>query len=405
VTVAARILLAISALAALLSLGACGGGGGGSGGSSPSGPVQNTQSIVVDGGPANIPNLAFASVTICAPGSSTNCQTIDHVQVDTGSSGLRIIASVLSPGLALPQQTDGNGNPLVECAQFVDGFSWGPVKLADVRIAGEQASSVPIQVIGDGSFAAIPSSCSSRGPPENSVIAFGANGLLGVGLFAQDCGSDCAQSALPGAYYSCPTSACQPVQAAIEKQLQNPVALFATDNNGVIIQLPSVSADGGLTVTGSIIFGIGTQSDNGLGGAKVLGTDPNTGTIVTVYNGQRYTNSYLDAGTSGVFFGIEAFPPCRGSAQGFYCPATTQSIAATLQGTTQTSTDVNFAVANADALFAANPSFNAFDDLAGPAGDTSTTFAWGLSFFYGRSVYTAIEQRSTPGGTGPYVAF
>jgi len=398
-----RALLAASALAALLSPAACGGGGGG-GSSSPS-PVQNTQSIVVDGGPANIPNLVFTSVTICAPGSGTNCQTIDHVQVDTGSSGLRIFASVLSPGLALPQQTDGSGNPLVECAQFVDGFSWGPVKLADVRIAGEQASSVPIQVIGDGNFAAIPSSCSSSGPPENTVIDFGANGLLGVGLFAQDCGSDCAQGALPGAYYSCPTSACQPVQIAIDKQLQNPVALFATDNNGVIVELPSVGADGALTVTGSIIFGIGTQADNGLGGATILGTDPNTGTIVTVYNGQRYANSYVDAGSSGVFFGIEAFPPCRRPDQGFYCPVATQSISAVLQGTAQTSTDVNFAVANADALFAANPSFNAFDDLAGTAGDTSTTFAWGLSFFYGRSVYTAIEQRSTPGGMGPYVAF
>jgi len=168
---AVRALLAASALAALLSLGACGGGGGGGGGdgSSSATPVENTQSIVVDGGPADIPNLAFASVTICAPGSTTNCQTIDHVQVDTGSSGLRIIASVLSPGLALPQQTDANGNPLVACAQFVDGFSWGPVKIADVRVAGEQANSVPIQVIGDGSFAAIPASCSSSGPPENTV--------------------------------------------------------------------------------------------------------------------------------------------------------------------------------------------------------------------------------------------
>lgn len=400
-----RALLAASTLAALLSLAACGGGGGASGGNSSPTPVQNTQSIVVDGGPADIPNLAFTSVTICAPGSNTNCQTIDHVQVDTGSSGLRIIASVLSPGFALPQQTDGNGNPLVECAQFADGFSWGSVKIADIRIAGEEAKSVPIQLIGDSSFPAIPSSCSSSGPPENNVIDFGANGLLGVGVFAQDCGGGCAQSAIPGAYYICPTNACQPVQAAVDKQLQNPVALFAIDNNGVIVELPAVDASGALTATGSIVFGIGTQADNGLGGATVLATDPNAGTIVTIYNGQRYANSYLDAGSSEVFFGIEAFPQCKGLDRGFYCPATTQTIAATLQGTAQTSIAVNFAVANADALFATNPTFNAFGDLAGPAGDTSTTFAWGLSFFYGRKVYTAIEQRGTPAGTGPYFAF
>jgi hypothetical protein len=30
---------------------------------------------------------------------------------------------------------------------------------------------------------------------------------------------------------------------------------------------------------------------------------------------------------------------------------------------------------------------------------------WGLPFFYGRAVYTAIDGRSTPGGNGPYYAF
>jgi hypothetical protein len=65
---------------------------------------------------------------------------------------------------------------------------------------------------------------------------------------------------------------------------------------------------------------------------------------------------------------------------------------------------VSFSVANADQLFAANPSFNAFNNLAVPSGDT-TTFAWGLPFFFGRNVYTAIEGRSTPGGAGPYFAF
>jgi hypothetical protein len=32
-------------------------------------------------------------------------------------------------------------------------------------------------------------------------------------------------------------------------------------------------------------------------------------------------------------------------------------------------------------------------------------FDFGLPFFFGRSVFTAIEGASTPGGTGPYVAF
>jgi len=367
-------------------------------------PTANTQAIVVDGGPAKIPNVAFVSVTICVSGTN-NCQTIDHIQIDTGSAGLRILAPLISAGLALPQQTDAAGNPLVECAQFVDGFSWGPVKMADIRIAGEQASSVPIQVIGDSNFTTIPASCSSSGPPENTVQAFGANGLLGAGLFLQDCGPACAQTALPGAYYSCPAgAACKPVQVALAQQLQNPVALFATDNNGVVIQVPSAPATGAMTANGTLTFGIGTQANNALGGATVLPTNPNTGTIVTNFNGHAYANSYIDVGSNLFFFGVNAFPLCTGIAQGLYCPVATQNLSATLQGTSQASSNVNFSVGNADQLFGANPTFNAFDNIAAPSGDTST-FAWGMSFFYGRTVYTAIEQRSTPGGQGPYFAF
>jgi hypothetical protein len=32
-------------------------------------------------------------------------------------------------------------------------------------------------------------------------------------------------------------------------------------------------------------------------------------------------------------------------------------------------------------------------------------FLWGLPFFYGRTVYTAVEAQNTPSGQGPYVAF
>jgi hypothetical protein len=389
--------LATLILATLLA--GCGGGGGGS----SSQPTQNVQVITVDGGPANFPNLAFTSVTVCAPGSS-NCQTIDHVQIDTGSSGLRLFASVISPMLSLPQQNAASGNPLAECAQFVDGFSWGSVRLADIHVAGEQANSVPIQIIGDSAFPTIPLSCSASGPPENTVLAFGANGLLGVGLFLQDCGGACVQSAIPGAYYACAPAGCQPTAVALASQLQNPVALFASDNNGVIIELPAISPSGVLTAAGTMIFGIGTQANNGLGGATPLPVDPNTGNIVTTYSAFTYTNSYIDAGTSVIAFGTNLYPVCTGPDAGLYCPPAIQNLSAMLRGTTTAATTVNFSIANADQLFGANPAFNAFSDLGAPSGDT-VTFAWGLPFFFGRNVYTAIEGRSTPGGIGPYVAF
>ena len=395
----------IAALALMLGcLGGCGGGGGGGGNSAPPSTPQNVQPITVDAGPASIPDIPFITITICAPGSSSNCQTIDHIEVDTGSTGLRILSSVVSASLSLPQQKDASGNPVVECVQFADGFSWGPVKMVDLRIAGEQASSLPVQIIGDPAFTSIPSTCSSSGPPENTVTAFGANGLLGVGLFMQDCGSACAQFAVSGAYYACPTSGCQPTQVALAQQLQNPVGMFSTDNNGVLIQLPALPATGAATATGSLIFGIGTQANNGLGNATILGVDPNTGNITTVFGNVSYPNSYIDSGTSAIFFGSSLYPICTGAGAGFYCPSTMQNLSATLQGTNRATSTVNFSVGNGDQLFGINPSFMAFSNIAAPNPDPAG-FAWGLPFFFGRNVFTALEGKNTPGGLGPYFAF
>jgi hypothetical protein len=49
-----------------------------------------------------------------------------------------------------------------------------------------------------------------------------------------------------------------------------------------------------------------------------------------------------------------------------------------------------------------NGDFTAFSEVGGP---NPGLFDWGLPFFYGRSVFVAIEGQSTPGGTGPYWAY
>ena len=393
----------IGMCAAVLALVGCGGGGGGG---TTVQPILNTQPVVVDLGPAGYINVLFTSLTICAPGNANSCQTIDHIQVDTGSSGLRILASVLAPALrSLPAQTDDAGNPIVECMQFVDGFSWGPIKRADLRIAGESADSVPIQIIGDPAYSSIPADCSSTGPPENTVDDFGANGIIGIGFFLQDCGSACASSAAYGLYYRCPTaSTCQPTTVPVAKQVQNPGALFGIDNNGAIIDLPAVPPIGAATVGGSLIFGIGTQSNNGLGNATTLPVDANTGNFVTVYAGRSYRNSFFDSGSGATYFGTGEFPACRGTASGLYCPATLQTLSATLRGDTGAARTITFDVANGEAVLSANPTFAAFGNVASPNSDP-TSFDWGLPFFYGRRIYTAYEGRSTPAGPGPYLAF
>jgi hypothetical protein len=360
---------------------------------------SNVQPLVVNAGPDNNEfNEAFTTVTICVPGQSV-CQTIDGVVIDTGSSGLRLLSSAVS--LSLPQQVSSGGAPIAECFPFVDGFTWGPVQTADVKLAGESASAVPIQVIGAPGFSTVPADCASSGTQESTVATLGANGILGVGLFRQDCGSSCSfVSANPNVYYACPSSGCQATPEPLTSQVQNPVWLFAHDNNGVILQLPSVPLGGELSASGSMIFGIGTQSDNALGSAKVFTVDPN-GNFTTVFGGKSYSSSYIDSGSNGLFFldtTTTGLPLCPDTAN-FYCPATLQMLSASQQGVNGVTSAVTFNVGNLDTL---NGNFSAFSEVAGP---NVGGFAWGLPFFFGRSVYTAIEGQSTSGGQGPYWAY
>ena len=374
----------------------------------------NLLPVTVDAGPQPqtfaAVNEAFASVTVCVPSTDT-CQTIDHVLVDTGSSGLRLLSSVLT--LALPSQIDSSGNPLDECTVFLDSYVWGPVALADVSITGEKAASVPIQVmIPDSGSPPVPASCSSQSMGTNagnSVSALGANGILGVGLFQQDCGTNCAtgNGSAPPVYYDCPASGCNPTYVPVAQQVPNLVTKFSLDNNGVMISLPSVPTGGLSSVNGTLIFGIGTQSNNALQSATVYtvpDSGPNAGDITTTFNGVSYASSFIDSGSNGIFFldsattGIET---CNIQGSTWYCPATSPTgLTATNQGTNGNQGVVNFSIEDATRLL--NSGNTAFSTLSAPL---PGSFDWGLAFFYGRNVTTAIENMSTPAGPGPFVAY
>jgi Protein of unknown function (DUF3443) len=385
------------------------GSSGSSGSSAPSGP--NVASVVVNGGPSSTSpdiNTLFTTVTVCAPGSTTNCQTIDNIQVDTGSYGLRILAPVLT--ITLPLQTTSGGGTLVECTAFADGYSWGPVATADVQVSGESASSVPVQVIGSASFPNVPADCSGMGSAEDTVAAFGANGVLGVGVFAQDCGAGCTTVVDNQVYYSCTSSSaqCGPTTVpSLAIEVTNPITMFPTDNNGVIIQLPSVAADGAATVLGYMIFGVDTETNNASGTQTILTVDSTFGDFTTVFNGQNLTTSFLDTGSNGLFF-MSSITLCGSNLADFYCPTSAMSLTAVLQGQNGTSVSEPFSVGDAETL---TDNITAAPTLAGtfpssfPGSDASTTFDWGLPFYFGRTVYTVIEGETTKVGTGPYVAF
>jgi hypothetical protein len=420
------------------SVGSGGGGGGGGGGGTQTiatpGP-PNVETLTVNTGPAallaaNMPqvNTAFVSVNVCIPGGAVgtaSCQLIPYIAIDTGSIGLRIISSVLTLPLGtggLPPDAD-NGNPLAECLTYADGTTtWGPLYVADVQlpVSGERAASVNVQVMDSNATAAtVPSSCLGTTTLTNTVVTFGANGILGVGPLTNDCNPVGSCSFFPQTqsanYYTCsaagctcPPATCTGFAATLSEQLQNPVSLLPTDNNGTIIELPAVGAAGAASATGSLVFGIGTESNNGFGTATQLFADgaAGLGFVTITLDGAQYPDSYLDSGSNANYFSSTILP-CSSTSlvAGFYCPSAITPVDTTVTDSMGTSVAADFNVASAMPLTNTNPILGAFPDLGAPplpppAGfPAMSTVDLGLPFFFGRNVYTGIDD------TAPYFAF
>jgi hypothetical protein len=390
----------------------------------PPTPTVNTLAVVVDAGPpVGVPpapvgavNRPYVTVKVCVPGSTT-CANIDHVLLDTGSWGLRLVRSVLTAGgvTLTPSAGGAAGEIIEECATFSGGATWGPVALADVTLAGEVAAKLPVQVMDDtNTNAPPPASCGANGSVHNDVPTVLANGILGVGVFAQDCGAACASPAPPANsnYYGCTAAGvCTAENVALTGQVTNPVYAFATDNNGVIVDLPNLqNANGDATLQGQIIFGLATQTDNALPvtGLTVLGTDAN-GEFTATYNGNATVlPALIDSGSDDYAFADPTILSCTtGSFIGYYCPVPTPKPASAINtGATSASvpsvisSPVQFAIADPSS-FVANAT--AVTELGG--GQGSTRFTWGMPFFYGRKVYVGIDQTMSGTLKGPFYAY
>ena len=394
-------------------------GGGGSSGSRNDPPVStptlsgpNVQAVRVSSGPAGlsvrVANLLYTSVKVCEPGTS-NCQVIDHVLVDTGSTGLRLLHSAVN--LSLPQ-VQAEGKPLYNCVQFIDqSYMWGPVVSADVsmggsQLDGQQATQLRIQLAGATGSPAAPADCAQEGlTANNSINDLGANGILGVGTDRQDCGSLCEDVTNNGYYHADHGGgALMGIAVPRTDQIQQPVSQFSPHNNGVIIQLPTVASSGSPSATGNMIFGIGTADNNQPTSTSVMA--PNLwGYFTTEFDGRVLTKGFVDSGSNGWFFGTTASPAYRlcTNAPQWYCPTSAQTAQATNSSVNGQTSSVNVTVANARDLFN-NSAAYAYSNLAGPVGDPAA-FDFGLPFFFGRSVVTALDEANTPLGQGPYVAY
>jgi len=372
--------------------------GQGDGDTTPRATDSNVMAITVNGSLCSnnsYVNKPCVSVTVCTPGTST-CQTIDDILLDTGSFGLRIFKQALN--VSLTQVTSGSDS-IAECIQYGDGSSdWGPVQIASVILANEAAIQLPIQVI-DSTFGIVPIACQNA---DKSPTDAGFNGILGVGLFAQDCGQDCSNSADNGMYYVCNESSCQGTVVPLSSQVQNPVDLLPQDNNGVIVEFPSVPLGGVPSVNGYLVLGIGTRSNNVPSGVKTYVADQN-GEFTTNFKGISYS-SYIDSGSNGLFFPSPSgslIPNCPSPNSTWYCPSSTTSLSATNTGASGSpSGTVSFHIGNLDSLTTSSNSV-----FAEIGGDGAGEFDWGLPFYFGRNVYMGLEGTESSLGSGLYWAY
>jgi Protein of unknown function (DUF3443) len=437
----------------------CGGGGSSGGGGGQQQTFHNVAAISVDG-QYNSFNSVFITVQICPHGSSSNCVTVDHVSIDTGSIGLRVLASSLNtlnanfltntPMVTATASTNATiTGPLAECEQFGGGYTWGSVRNVDISIAGtnETASNVPMQVIGD--LGDSQPTCASQ-----SVTGFqltgstngvanaltntnlGGNGLIGVSLYQWDC-LGCVNQAEPPegtpatdnlAYAVCPDTTgngCVPTTATLAQQVANPIPSFATDNNGFIMNMDAITSTAGSStaVTGTMTFGIGTQSNNAVGSATTYDADPDTepGVIQTTWpvGGTQY-DGLFDSGSSAYYFTNTTNPAialCGTTAPNnqIYCPGgptavansagTTLNLSAVIQdaaGDASPSSTVNFSITNPLANYS-NTTIAA-DNIGGTV--VFSYFIWGMPYFYGHKLYFGIAGiTQTPGTTSPNATF
>jgi hypothetical protein len=177
----------------------------------------------------------------------------------------------------------------------------------------------------------------------------------------------------------------------------NPVADFTSDNNGTVIRLPALPAGGQASVTGELVFGIGTQQNNAMPlQPNILALDQ-YGYFATTYKGNTFTSA-IDSGTNTNIF-ADYTVPYSGP---WYVPDTTLSLSAILTGVDKAAPPVTvpFSLANGWNLMASQ--YAAYDSLGSPS---AGMFVWGLPFFFGRSVYTAINNVMIGTQPGPFIAF
>lgn len=335
-------------------------------------------------------NVPLVSVTICEPGTR-NCRTIDRIQLDTASVGLRLFSS-LATGLNLPAVKGANKQSIFECTSYGGGDSyWGPVRLADVKLGGEIATNVRVQTWQDPPGGV---NCSIlRDHPQAGEI----NGILGVSFAHDDCadvGSDnnCGATAAFH-YYTCDGSHCSALNDLTSLAVSNPLMSLPRDNNGYLIEFPNVAAPQA-TVAGTLTLGLNTLSDNRLGAIATHEIPlPANGWFHLKYEGQDFLSRF-DTGSDSYYLPVKfGLPMCT-----YFCPNQPTDLHLSVV-TGRTVTPFNIEISDpGDATD--HDRIQVIPDIANLL--DGSPFLIGMPFFYGKKIYFGLARDKTSTG---FVAF
>jgi probable HAF family extracellular repeat protein len=374
----------------------------------------NVAPLYVDGLPcvkAKTPfwNEPYTNIRFCAPGSNTDCQVIDHIIVDSGSVGLRLVSAAVKNALfaKMPTVTTG-GKTVTECETYVRSYTYGPLKTADVYIAGKVVRNFPIQVIGASGYP-VPDDCANQAPKDSTetdtVASFYGNGLIGVDFPLAD----------DGRYYACTTSGKSCVVNSAYSKIPNLVSKFDADNNGVVMSLPLISYAGSKApVIGSLTFGVGTEPNNKPpAGAVPLVNHFKNDTFVfnlqvgaTNQAGTTSASAYIDSGTSDLALAPPSWPLCKDDEAGgnqYVCPPGYGEFPLGFYSSDKTAPQFQIGVTVGNSTTLQSNGDVAYNDIAEIPDKSSLpgTVALGLSFFFGKSNYFVFDGKESPLGNGP----
>lgn len=344
-------------------------------------------------------NAMFIDLTVCQP-ATDNCRIVHNVQLDTGSSGLRLFKELLPKNLEILHEN--NGDQVAACALFQDSRYWGPLVRANVKVGGLWANDVIIHQV-DALYPHKAEDCDDIGDVKAGVSTHAQAGIGGILGIAPALNVP-ANGPFADTYSRCTRGICS--RNTLPKFLvENVITKLPQDNNGLIFDLHDSSRVVG-EVKGRLILGVNTHPNNQLRpDIEIVRTD-SWGRFRVAWRGHVLAKpAIVDSGNAIISIPSELnVPLCKfGKAIGNptrVCPLapTTYSF----QIADGSGRELSFQLATI--RHGVGTSMSYVPRLGDSDPDDDLSFNLGAPFFFDRRTYFVFDQQPAGAFKGPFWA-